>query len=218
MHKLIRYYSYHWFKLNIYLIIILAICLLLFWNDLEPLRRILCLSLGALFIYQFEEYQLPGGGPVVINKGNFGEKEYWRTYPGNMLSSMIVNNSAWLVYIVAIIEDQWLWLGLGTMFFNLFQIIGHGIKMNKGMHTWYNPGLLSTLICFLPVSIFYFKYAIAAGCSATDWLLGAVAFILLLLLTTILPVQLLKDRNSAYPMPQWQIDRCDKVQRFASLR
>ena len=53
--------------------------------------------------------------------------------------------------------------------------------------------------------------------TTADWVLGVVAFILTMLLTTILPVQLLKDRNTRYAMPEWQVKQMDKVQAFASL-
>lgn len=65
-------------------------------------------SFMALLIHQFEEYVLPGGGPVVINKSNFGEKVNFHSFPGNMHSSMIVNNLAYVFYIAAIICPQFI--------------------------------------------------------------------------------------------------------------
>lgn len=214
-----KFYVYNWYKFTIVFFVILAFITGLWgYKVLQPLQLILVYSLMALFVHQFEEYVFPGGGPVVINKGNFDEKKDYRTYPGNMLSSMIVNNSAWAVYIAAILLPQAIWLGLGTMFFNIFQLFGHGVKMNAGMKTWYNPGLASTVFLLVPVSIYY-MYFVATHhlATTTDWMLGIVAFILTILLTTILPVQFLKDRNTRYAMPEWQVKQMNKVQAFASL-
>lgn len=62
--------------------------------------------------------------------------------------------------------------------------------------------------------IFIVNNNLVTGC---DWLGGAITFILSTIITTIFPVQLLKDVNSPYPIPEHQIRYCDKVQAFASL-
>ena len=215
-----KFYVYNWYKFTIVFFVILSFLMGLWgYTVLEPLQIILTYSLMALFVHQFEEYVFPGGGPVVINKGNFGESQDFRTYPGNMLSSMFVNNSAWLVYVVAIIFPQTIWFGLGTMYFNLFQLLGHGLKMNIGMKTWYNPGMASALLLLVPISIYYIYY-IASNrlAETTDYVLGIVAFFFMIILTTILPVQLLKNRKSKYAIPEWQVEQMNKVQAFASLK
>lgn len=214
-----NWYRNNWYKLTIIAFIALSF-FMGFWGHtiLSPIQVILTYSLMALLIHQFEEYVLPGGGPIVINKATFGEKTNFRRYPGNLHSSMIVNNSAYLVYIAAIIFPQLIWLGLGTMFFNLFQLIGHGIQMNKALKTWYNPGLLSVVFLFIPISIYYMIFVVNNGyVSGWDWLFGAIAFLALILLTTILPVQLLKDKNSPYIMSECQVEQFDKMKAFASL-
>lgn len=214
-----KFYVYNWYKFTIILFIILSFITVLWGNTiLSSLQIILMYSLLALFVHQFEEYVFPGGGPAVINKGNFGESKYYRSYPGNMLSSMIVNNSAWLVYTAAIIFPKTIWLGLGTMFFNLFQLIGHGIKMNIGMKAWYNQGLASTVFLLVPISVYYMFFINNNRlATSTDYVLGIVAFFLTMLLTTILPVQLLKNKNTRYVIPEWQVKRMNAVQAFASL-
>ncbi|WP_195999761.1 HXXEE domain-containing protein [Clostridium sp. 1001271B_151109_B4] len=214
-----NFYRNNWYKLTIVAFIFLSF-FMGFWgvNILTPIQNILMFSFMALLVHQFEEYVLPGGGPVVINKANFGEKVNFRNFPGNMQSSMIVNNSAYIFYIAAIIWPQFIWLGLATMFFNLFQLLGHGIKMNRGMKTWYNPGLASVIFLFVPISIYYIMYVVNNNLvTGWDWLFGAIAFIIALIVTTILPVQLLKDINSPYSIPEYQVECCDRVQAFASL-
>lgn len=214
-----NFYRNNWYKLTFVAFVFLSF-FMGFWgvNILTPIQQILMFSFMALLVHQFEEYVLPGGGPVVINKANFGEKVNYRNYPGNMQSAMIVNNSAYIFYIAAIIFPKFIWLGLGTMFFNLFQLIGHGLKMNKGMRTWYNPGLVSVIFLFVPISIYYMFFIVNNELvTSLDWVAGALTFIIATLLTTILPVQLLKNVNSPYVVPESQVEACNKVQAFASL-
>lgn len=214
-----KFYINNWYKLTIIVFIALSF-FTEFWGNslLNPIQTILMYSFMALLVHQFEEYVFPGGGPVVINRGNFGEKTDYRCYPGNMQSAMIVNNLAYLIYIAAIIFPQAIWLGLGTMFFNLFQLIGHGIQMNKSMKTWYNPGLASVVFLFVPISIYYIVFIINNKLvSDWDWFFGAIAFIFMTLLTTILPVQFLKNKDTLYPISEWQVEMSNKVQKFASF-
>lgn len=214
-----NFYRNNWYKLTFAAFVFLSF-FMGFWgmDILTPIQKILMYSFMALLVHQFEEYVLPGGGPVVINKANFNEKVNFRSFPGNMQSSMIVNNSAYIFYIAAIICPQFIWLGLATMFFNLFQLIGHGIKMNIGLKTWYNPGLASVVFLFVPISIYYMIFIVNNNLvTGWDWIGGAITFILAVIITTILPVQLLKDVNTPYPIPEHQVECLDKVQAFASL-
>ena len=132
---------------------------------------------------------------------------------------MIVNNSSFVFYIAAIIWPHLIGLGLGTMLFNLFQLLGHGIKMNRGMKTWYNPGLGTMVFLFVPISIYYMAYIVTNHLvTGWDWAGGALTFIAATLITTILPIQELKNPDSLYVVPEWQVDRCNKVHAFASLK
>lgn len=214
-----KWYINNWYRLTIVVFTALSFYMG-FWGhaSLSYIQIILMYSFMALLTHQFEEYVFPGGGPMVINKATFGEKTDFRCYPGNMRSAMIVNNSAYVVYILAIVFPDLICLGLGTMFFNLFQLISHGIQMNRGIKTWYNPGLVSVVFLFVPISIYY-MYFIVHNQLATglDWLFGGLTFLGVTLLTTILPVQAMKSRNSLYPIPERQLEMSDKVQSFTSL-
>lgn len=214
-----KFYRDNWYRLTIIAFIFLAFYMI-FWGHktLSPIQIILTSSFMALLIHQFEEYVFPGGAPPIINIATFNEKTNFRNYPGNMQSSMFVNNLAYVVYISAIIFPELIWLGLATMFFNLFQFIGHGLQMNKALKTWYNPGLASVVFLFIPISIYYMVFITENNLTTTwDWVLGAIAFVVTLIVTTILPVQLLKDKNSPYVVPEWQIEQFNKVKNFASL-
>jgi hypothetical protein len=82
-----KFYRDHWYYFTIVAFVGLSFYMG-FWGTkmLSPIQTILMFSLMAVLVHQFEEYVLPAGGPVVINYANFGEKENFRRYPGNMLS------------------------------------------------------------------------------------------------------------------------------------
>lgn len=209
----------NWYRMGLILFVGLSYFMIFWGNDmLSDIQKILMASLMVLPLHQYEEYALPGGGPVVINLIYYGEKKDFRNYPGNWNSTMIVNLSAYIFYILALIFPQMIWLGIATMLFNLFQVLGHGFQMNIKMKSWYNPGLATTLFLFLPISIYYIYFISSTGmASGTDWLFGVLMMIAILILTVILPVQCLKDRNSPYKVPEWQVEQLEKVRRVVTV-
>lgn len=192
-----------------------------FWGheQLSQIQIILMYSMISLSIHQFEEYVFPGGAPLVINKATYGEMKDYTRYPGNTLSISIVNISAYMFYILAIIFPQFIWLGLATMIFNLVQLIGHGISMNKAMGTWYNPGLASSIFLFTPISIYYIVFIHNHDLAGIfTWISGIITFIIITILTVVLPVQLLKDRNSKYVVSEWQVERYNEVLKHCKIK
>ncbi|MGM9524770.1 MAG: HXXEE domain-containing protein [Peptococcaceae bacterium] len=209
----------HWFRMGLVLFVGLSFYMIFWGNEqLSPIQKILMASLMVLPVHQFEEYALPGGGPVVINRAFYGEQTLYRQYPGNWNSIMIVNLSAYIFYALAIVFPEAIWLGIATMLFNLFQLLGHAIEMNVKLKTWYNPGLATSVFLFTPISIYYFYYITANGLvSGKDWLGGVVMLVVILIATVILPVQGLKKKDSPYTIPEWQVEQLEKVQQFASV-
>ena len=148
----------NWFRLGVIVFAALSYYMI-FWgcDQLSSIQKILMASLMVLPIHQYEEYVFSGGGPVVINRGFYGEQTLYRQYPGNWNSIMIVNLSAYIFYILALVFPQAIWLGIATMLFNLFQLLGHALEMNIKLKTWYNPGLLTAVFGLLPISLWYFS-------------------------------------------------------------
>ncbi|MGN1317986.1 MAG: HXXEE domain-containing protein, partial [Lachnospirales bacterium] len=196
----------NWYRMGLIFFIIMSFYMIFLGNDsFSNIQKILCASLMALPIHQFEEYAIPGGGPIVINRVYYGEDKLYNNYPGNWNSIMIVNLSAYVFYILALLFPKTIWLGTATMMFNLFQLIGHAFQMNIKMKTWYNPGLASVIFLFTPISIYYFYFVISNNIiGGFDWFFAVLMLLLIIIITIILPVQLMKDKNSKYIIPSWQ--------------
>lgn len=211
----------HWYHLTLIWFVGCTYFLLIKQNYLQTeLQLLLWLSLMTLFLHQFEEYVFPGGAPIVINQALYGNTSSSQDhYPGNALSIMIVNLSAYLFYIVAIIQPNWWWLGIATMMFNCSQVIGHGLEMNIKLKSWYNPGLATSLFLFLPLSCRYFVLICRQpAVQPMTWLWGTLGFIGIMILTVVLPVQGLKNKDSQYVIPQTQIKQLHKVLAITSWR
>ena len=199
----------HWYQIMLVVFAGMAFTALFMEQDMTLLQKLLLASLMALPLHQFEEYELPGGGPIVINKVFWGEKERYLNYPGNWNSIMIVNLSAYIFYIFALCLPNVIWLGLGTMLFNLFQVLGHCFEMNIKGKTWYNPGMVTSIVLFLPISIAYIVQ-VAESAMAVTWVAAVAALVVMLSVSVILPVQAMKKEDSPYVIPEWQNEQFEK--------
>lgn len=209
----------HWYQYGGLALVILSGWLLIVRPQLPPLQLMMILNLMALFAHQVEEYQFPGGAPMVINRVVYDETRQPDCYPGNEWSIVLVNLSAWVIYLVAIAIPNIIWFGMGVMLFSLFQIIGHCLEMNIKLKTWYNPGMATTLLLFLPLGWQYIAYVLAHQLLSIDGWLAAVALLIGCIgLTIILPVQGLKNRQTKYPINPWQVRRFEQVTHWARLK
>ena len=91
-------------------------------------------------------------------------------------------------------------MGACQVLAGVWQLPGHGIAMNIRLKSKYNPGLASTAFLQTPVAIYYVWYVCTymPEKAAQLWW-GIPGSILMLLLTFIVPILFMKDKNSAYP-------------------
>lgn len=209
----------NWFYLAMMAFALTALYVLAFQPNFEPVQCLLLISLMMLPLHQAEEYIFPGGGPVVINRYFYGNEENYRAYPGNWNSVMIVNLSAYIFYVLAFLFPELIWLGIATILFNLYQVLGHCIQMNLKMKSWYNPGAATSLFLFLPVSVCYLATVVNGGLvSALDWIFAVVILLVMMAFCVIIPIQVMKNPNSPYLIPQYQVDSLEKVRSWACLK
>lgn len=202
----------NWYRIGAIIGAIIVIYIFIGSIKLPYTQFILLLNLLALFTHQFEEYQLPGGAPIIINKVVYNESTLANKYPGNAISIMIVNVTAWIIYALAIFLPKIYWLGLGIILFSLFQILGHCVQMPIKLHTWYNPGMLTTILLFLPLGIIYIKHLSRLNeLNYKTWIFAFFILIICILLSIVVPVQLLKNKNTKYPISKWQIKKYNKI-------
>jgi len=199
----------NWYYAGGVLFVALAFLVGFFGDLLNPLSKILTLSFMALLVHQFEEYATPGGFPPVFNIALMGEKEVPERYPLNRSSCVTVNVfCAYPFYLLAVLFPNLIWLGLAQVLFGVAQLLFHGIVINLKIESWYNPGLASAAFLHVPIAIFYISYVYAHGLMQPwYWIVGIALTVLSAFLIILLPVQLLKDRNSEYAFSAEEMQR-----------
>ncbi|MGH3704928.1 MAG: HXXEE domain-containing protein [Agromyces sp.] len=146
----------HWYDIGGVLVI--PVVFIAIFGNLPTVQLILLLNVGVIFIHQFEEYRWPGGEPWVLNEVfiAWSKGKYVDRYPTNELSSIWINGTAWIVYIVAVFFPDQIWLGLIPILMGFpAQFVVHGILVNRRLKTWYNPGLGAVVLGHAPLAIWY---------------------------------------------------------------
>jgi hypothetical protein len=192
----------HWFDLGLAFALVTGGILLL--NKSNPLSLLLWVSLISLFLHQFEEYRYPGYFPGMMNTVMFSSKQPDR-YPLNTNTAFIINVFVgWLSYfLAAIFSERVLWLGIATILVSVGNFVAHTFLFNIKGKTFYNPGMLTAIVFFLPIAV-YFGYLLIQGDLATpiDWIVGIILGIVLNFIGILKLIDWLKDENTEYIFPK----------------
>lgn len=191
----------HWFDVGLVLAV-LAGGLALF-GDRDPLSLVLWVSLGSLFLHQFEEYRFPGTFPGLMNTTIFASAHPER-YPLNANTALIVNVAVgWVAYgLAAVLGRRALWLGIATILVSVGNVLAHVIFFNIKGRTLYNPGMVTALLLFAPVTVAFGKLVIGGHLATpADWIVGVVLGIGLTFLGIFKMIDWLKDEDSPYVFP-----------------
>jgi len=189
----------HWFDVGGVLALALGAWLYGHRSDLPPLPLILGLNLVALLLHQLEEYRWPGYFPGMLNTLLFRSNQPDR-YPLNPQTSLIINVLVgWGSYALAAAFSHLLWLGIATMLVSVGNLVAHTVLFNLKGRTWYNPGLATCLLLFLPL-IIWFGHTILSQHRGTtlDWLLGGTLGVALNYLGILKLIDWLADRNTPF--------------------
>ena len=198
--KFIKFYSRYWAAFGGLIFVCSSFVLGIWGATIPALQRLTILLYMALLFHQFEEYVFPGGFPAACNIALFGEKDNVCQYPLNQFSALTVNVfCAYPLYIVGIFLYQQLWYVVFLAYFTMSQILVHGIKMNKALHSWYCPGCLSALLVMLPMGIYVIWY-IATNYDVPHyfWWAPVAAFPFVAALTILLPILLFKRKDTSF--------------------
>lgn len=192
----------HWFDLGLLLAGSTGVYLLVTGTD--GIRLLLWLNLIFLCLHQFEEYRYPGYFPGMMNVVMFQSTQPDR-YPLNMQTAFIINvGIGWGSFLLAaIFAERAIWLGIATMLVSVGNFIAHTFLFNLRGKMFYNPGMLTAILLFLPLSIFFF-YTVYSNQLATlfDWVAGILLGIVLNYVGIIKVIDWLKDGQTPYVFPK----------------
>lgn len=186
---------------------LLAVLVLIYFfsnSGLTKLQKILWLSLVSLFIHQLEEYRIAGTFPGMVNRVMF-QSNYPDRYPLNMNTSFIINVVlGWGSYLLAaVFAEKALWLGIATMMVSLGNVIAHTFIFNIKGKSWYNAGMFTCWLCFVPILFFFCKTVIENNLvHTTDFILGFLIGICFNVFGIFLLIKWLANRNTKFIFPQ----------------
>lgn len=162
------------------------------------------LSLVSLFFHQLEEYRIAGTFPGMMNHVMF-HSEFPDRYPLNTNTALIVNVVVgWLFYfLAAFFGEKAIWLGMATILVSIGNFIAHTFLFNLKGKTFYNAGMITSWIFFVPCVYFFFKIVYANNLITTaDYLIGIPLGITLNVIGILKMIDWLKDKNTKYIFPQ----------------
>ena len=213
------FYRRNWYYIGGILFVALSYVMGFWGNDFSRIQVILMCSFMAMLAHQVEEYAYPGGFPSIANIAMFGEKNVPDRYPLNANQCLISNVFlTYPFYLAAIFLPNIIWLGLAQVGLGLFQILAHGIVVNIRLRSLYNPGLATAVFLFLPIGIYYIWYVSTNHLASTgDVVLGVIATILAAIVLFLLPILLLRSKESKYPFAEAEMYGFAK-QKVAKIR
>lgn len=148
-----------WYQVGLALAVILTVVLVYQQDSISSFRLLLTISFISLLLHQVEEYWLPGYFPRMINTVMFKSKTPDR-YPLNTNTALIINLViGWLLYILAIIfAESAIWLAIITITISAGNFLAHTFLFNIKGKTFYNPGMATSILLFLPITVYFFKF------------------------------------------------------------
>ncbi len=175
------------------------------WKKWPWLNRLGALAIIVLVCHVWEEWVFPGGFHYIYNLGS----QYPDRYPMSQLTDMITNFGAIaLGCIVLFIWEFKNQAGIAIMIFSAFEVVVHiilafksyGEFVDAGQSIIYAPGLITSILGFLPVAIGFFVYFIKhkSKPKVSQLVGGIVTLVIGSLLLVQIPEALLKDENSPY--------------------
>jgi len=200
--KVLNLFRYHWFDLA--LILSIALGTAIFITQPAGMNLLLWLSLGSLFLHQVEEWRFPGYFPGVVNAVMF-KSDMPDRYPLNANSGMLINVVfGWGGYLLAaLFWKQAMWLAIATILVSVGNVFAHTIIFNIKGKTFYNPGLLTSWLLFVPIIYFFFRLVISEDlASPLNWIIGVGLGIALNYFGVYKMILWLADRNTLYVFPR----------------
>ena len=172
-------------------------------DRLSDPRLVAAVSLVTLLLHQTEEYVWPGGFPQMVNRVMFRSDQPDR-YPLDQRTSWIVNVAlGWTLYALAVlVVEPAPWLVVATLVVSAGNVVAHTVLFNVRGRTFYNPGLATCWVLFVPVIAWFVVVARREDLlGVVDVVVGVVLGMAVNYLGVLRLIVVLGDRDTAYPFP-----------------
>jgi hypothetical protein len=190
----------HWYDVGLILCIPLSVYLMIAGSKLSNYQLLMWLSLGSLFLHQAEEYRFPGTFPGMVNRVMF-QSEKPDCYPLNTQTALIINvGIGWSLYgLGAFFSEKAIWLGIAAMMVSLGNFIAHTFVFNIRAKSFYNPGLITSWLLFLPCIYYFSKFVICENLAHNfDYIIGILLGVIVNIFGVFRLIVWLSKRDSPY--------------------
>ena len=194
----------HWFDVGAGVGLLLGLWIYQEFDHLTTYQVLLWLSLLSLFAHQVEEYRVVGTFPGMVNKVMYQSTMPDR-YPLNTNTSLYVNAFiGWGAYFLAAwLAEKAVWLGIATILVSLGNMLAHTFVFNIKGRTFYNAGMATSWLLFVPISYYFFTIINQHHLvTTTDYLIGVPVGIFLNVVGIVKLIDWLKDPHTPYIFPQ----------------
>ena len=194
----------HWYDLGGILSIILLVFIFLKFKTFTDYQLLMWLSFISLFFHQLEEYRIAGTFPGMINTAMF-HSEIPDRYPLNTNTAFLINVFlGWGVYfLAALFAEKAMWLGIAAIMISLGNVIAHTFLFNIKGKTFYNAGMITCWLFFVPCIYFFISIVIKGSLiSERDLFIGILLGIALNYIGVLKMIEWLSDKNTNYVFEQ----------------
>ncbi|MEB2328908.1 MAG: HXXEE domain-containing protein [Ignavibacteriaceae bacterium] len=207
-----KLFRIHWYDFGGLMSVFALIFVLSEWDSFTNYELIMWFSFFSLLLHQVEEYRLPGTFPGMINRIMF-KSDLPDRFPLNTNTAVYVNVYAgWTVYLLAtILGEKSIWLGVLTMIISAGNVVVHTVLFNLKGKMFYNAGLVTCWILFVPiVSVFFVTVYSENLASTADYLIGITIGIGLNVFGIFKFINWLADRKTVYVFPNRNLLPADR--------
>lgn len=204
----------HWYDVG-GVLSLMVLAFIYLYPQRTDYESVLWLSLVSLFFHQLEEYRIVGTFPGFVNKVMFKSENPDR-YPLNTNTAFYVNVFlGWFLYLLAaLFGERAVWLGIASILISLGNVIAHSILFNIKGKTFYNAGLASCWLFFVPCIYYFFKTIYADNLvTYSDYLIG-IPLGILFNIGIFKGIGWLADKNTTYIFDQRNVLPKDRENRL----
>jgi len=193
----------HWYDLSGILAVITSIYLIMNFYDFTYVKIVVYINLISLFLHQLEKFRVIGTYPEKINTTLF-DSDIPDRYPLNTQTALINNvGFGWLLYLgAAVFADSAIWLGIATILLSFGSFIVHVFIINIKGGTFFNAGMITSILQYLPLTIVFFWIVIDQSyATLLDYLAGIPLGAFLNYLYYLKMTEWFQDRDTTYTFP-----------------
>ncbi len=175
-------------------------------KEWDTIRKLGAFTVIVLIFHVWEEWVIPGGFHYFYNIQSEGVVR--NCYPMNELTDMITNFGGAVLWFVLVQSNKYgRKMSFAVMLFSFAEVVIHlagadssrAMLFENGLYSpFYTPGMLTALLCWLPLGIAYIIYFAKNHIRKQDFFSGIAILVILSILLIALPENLLKSKETVY--------------------